>query len=246
MPAGEAEIARARLLVLAPEGFEEREVGDHVELAVYTDGLGEGRFRRVFPAAESIAVDSGWEDRWREFHTAVRVGGVWIGPSWESPPPGVPAVVVDPGRAFGTGAHPTTRACIELLARTARGSLLDAGCGSGVLALAAARLGFEPIVAADVDEAAAEATRANASRNRIELDVRLLDVLRDDLPSADVVVANIELELVTGLLRRSTGRAAVTSGYLVHERPEVDGWSIEERVERDGWAADRLVSRTTV
>jgi ribosomal protein L11 methyltransferase len=246
VPVGEAEIARAHAVVLAPEGFEERETGDELELAVYTDVRGEERFRHVFPSAESTAVEGGWEDRWREFHTAVLVAGVWIGPSWEAPPPDVASVVVEPGRAFGTGAHPTTRACIELLTRTVRGSLLDAGCGSGVLALAAARLGFGPIVAVDVDDAAVEAARANASWNRIGLDVRLLDVLREDLPSADVLVANVELSLVAELLRRWEGRAAITSGYLIHELPEVEGWSLDERVELEGWAADRLVSQTTV
>jgi ribosomal protein L11 methyltransferase len=240
------EVARARLVVLAPEGFEEREAGDEVELAVYTDARGEERFRDVFPVADTIAVEPGWEERWREFHAAVRVAGVWVGPPWETPPTEVPAVVVEPGRAFGTGAHPTTRACIALLARAERGSLLDAGCGSGVLALVAARLGFGPILAVDIDEASVEATRANASRNGIDLDVRLLDVLRDDLPTADLVIANIELSLVVELLRRWAGRTAVTSGYLVRERPEVEGWSSEERLELEGWAADRLVSRTTV
>ena len=85
------------------------------------------------------------------------------------PATGELAVVIDPGRAFGTGAHPTTRLCIELLATSARGSLLDVGCGSGVLAIAAARLGFSPIAAIDDDPIAIETTLANAAVNGVGL-----------------------------------------------------------------------------
>jgi ribosomal protein L11 methyltransferase len=115
-----------------------------------------------------------------------------------------------------------------------------------VLSLAASRLGFGPIVAVDLDPAAVEATQANARRNDIHLEVRPLDVLRDRLPAADLVVANIELAAVTALLRRFAGRVAITSGYLARERPEGPGWTHEGRVELDGWAADRLIRRTTV
>ncbi len=241
----EAELARARFVELAPEGFEELESAGSVELAVYTNVAGEERVRRLFPAAESRAVEPGWEERWREFHTGVQAGGLWIGPPWETPPARVPAVVIEPGRAFGTGGHPTTRACVELLAGTAPTSLLDAGCGSGVLSLAAARLGFGPTVAVDADEAAVEVTRANAARNGVELEARRLDVLVDDLPAPALVVANIELAVVRPLLRRWRGAAAITSGYLAGEQPEVEGRTPGERLVLEGWAAD-LLRRTTV
>ena len=85
------------------------------------------------------------------------MGPLWIGPPWESAPADALAVVIDPGRAFGTGAHATTRLCLELLLDAPRGSVLDVGCGSGVLAIAAARLGFGPVAAVDVDEIAVDA-----------------------------------------------------------------------------------------
>ena len=88
----------------------------------------------------------GWEDRWRDFHHGVVVGRFWVGPPWEEAPAGVEAIVIDPGRAFGTGAHPTTRLTLELLQELEPGSLLDVGCGSGVLSIAAAKLGFAPVV----------------------------------------------------------------------------------------------------
>ena len=106
-------------------------------------------------------------------HRAVQVSPLWIGPPWEDAPE-VEPVVIDPGRAFGTGAHPTTRLCIEMLLGIERGSVLDVGCGSGVLAIAARKLGFGPVTAIDVDEAAVEAAARNAQANGVEVDVRLL------------------------------------------------------------------------
>src|SRR5437016_3537985 len=85
-------------------------------------------------SGEAAPVENGWEDRWRDFHRPIRIGPLWVGPPWEEAPPGAVAVWIDPGRAFGTGAHPTTRLCLELLLDVRRGSLLDVGCGSGVIA----------------------------------------------------------------------------------------------------------------
>ncbi len=119
------------MLELFPEGFEEREDGAGVELAAYTDPAGEARARAAFGDITAVDVAEGWEDRWRDFHRGVTIGPLWVGPPWERPPGDLLAVVIEPGRAFGTGAHPTTRLCLELLAELPPGSLLDVGCGSG-------------------------------------------------------------------------------------------------------------------
>ena len=178
VPSADAEIARARMLELAPAGFEEVDAGGELELAVFGDELTEGLVRAAFDGpVSSTPIEPGWEDRWRAFHRPVRAGGLWIGPPWESAPGEETSVVIDPGRAFGTGGHSTTRACIELLARTERGSLLDAGCGSGVLAIAAKRLGFGPVVAVDVDPVAVDVAQENVGRNGVIVEVRSLDVL---------------------------------------------------------------------
>jgi ribosomal protein L11 methyltransferase len=241
--ASEAEIARALMLELAPGGFEEVEGSDWVELAAYTDSAGETRIRAVFDDVSTRWVDDDWGDRWREFHRPVRVGSLWIGPPWEPAPGGERVVVVDPGRAFGTGAHATTRACIELLAMLETGSLLDAGCGSGVIAAAAARLGFGPVFAVDVDPIAVEVAGETARRNGVLVDVREADVLRDDLPFAAVVVANIELAVVEALLARRPALTVVTSGYLAGERPRAPAWNLACELERDGWAAHVFVAK---
>ena len=243
MPDADAEVARARLLELVPGGFEEVEGGGWVELAAYTDEAGEARIREAFADISTQPVEAGWADRWREFHRPVWVGGLWIGPSWEEAPRCEQVVVVDPGRAFGTGAHPTTRACIELLAGLERGAVLDAGCGSGVVAVAAVRLGFDPVSAVDLDPVAVEVARDTAYRNGARVGVRRADVLRDELPRADVVVANIDLAVVEALLERGPARAAVTSGYLAHEAPRAPGWSPVSRMELDGWGADVLIAK---
>ena len=148
--------------------------------------------------------------------------------------------MIDPGRAFGTGAHPTTRLCVELMARTERGSLLDVGCGSGVLSIAAARLGFAPVVSVDIDPVAVETTIANADANGIELEAMVLDGETDELPVADVAVANVLLAPVERILARLDANVAITSGYLEGEQPAAPGWRPAGRVEAEGWAADRF------
>jgi len=182
-------------------------------------------------------VAEGWEDGWRAFHHGVRVGRCWVGPPWEEPPADALAVVIDPGRAFGTGAHATTRLCLELLQEVEPTSLLDVGCGSGVLSVAAARLGFAPVTAVDVDEVALETTRANAAANGVAVDVA------EELRPARLAVMNIALDVVEGMLPQLPVDRAITSGYLDRDEPRVEGWQRVERRLRDGWAVDLLEFR---
>ena len=150
-------------------------------------------------------------------------------------------MVIDPGRAFGTGAHATTRLCLELLLELPKGSLLDVGCGSGVLAIAAAKLGFEPVAAVDVDPLAVEATLSNAATNGVEVETRLLDATREPVPAATTVVTNIALGAVEDVARAVTCERLVTSGYLASDRPELPGNSRLRRLDDEGWAADLWV-----
>lgn len=240
VPAVRAEEARARFLELAPRGFEEVSRSDALELAAYLDEAGEAAVRAAFEQVESVPVEPGWEDAWRRFHRPVRIGPLWVGPPWETPDAGSLPVVIDPGRAFGTGGHPTTRLCLELLLRVEPGGLLDVGCGSGVLSVAGARLGFAPVTAVDWDEAAVAATRANAASNGVCVDVGCADAFAGPLPAADVAVANIELAAVEALDGCVRSRTFVTSGYLDPDRPAlVRGWRHAERRTSEGWAADR-------
>jgi ribosomal protein L11 methyltransferase len=238
----EAEVARAAFVDLFPAGFEERDRDGGVELAGYTDEAGTAAVRGAFPHTVETEVASGWEERWREFHRPVRVGPLWIGPAWEAPPPDALAVVIEPALAFGTGGHPTTRLCLELLVelrlQLGAASVLDVGCGSGVLAIAASLLGYRPVRALDVDPAAVAETRRNAVANETPVDVSLADALAEDLPFADVAVANIARDTVEALAPRLRCRLLVASGYLDSDPPGLAGFRHLRRRGADEWVAD--------
>ena len=245
----------AALLELAPSGVEQVEGEGFVEYALYgapgeLPALSEGRAQVAGVAVEVSGreVPEDWAERWKRFHAPVLVGGkVYVRPSWEEPPvrPGVVDVVIDPGQAFGTGSHPTTRMCLELLlGLDARGSFTDLGCGSGVLAIAAAKLGFDPVRAMDADRAALAATTANARANNVHLaGVTRWNLRQEPPPPADVVAANLTGPLLGEVARRMSPSPQVllVSGLLPEEvdpivqafRPLVEADRLVDR----GWAA---------
>ncbi len=226
------------MLELFPEGFEEVDHELDLELAAYAGPGAEERFWQVFGPGAAAEVEPGWQEAWKRFHRPVRVDRLWLGPPWEEPDPDAVSVVIEPGLAFGTGAHATTRLCLELLLERPPASVLDVGCGSGVLAVAAAQLGFSPVTALDVDPHAVEAARANANRNGVQITVGRADVFADELPEAHLSLANITREGVELLGPRLKGVELIASGYLAAERPSPAGWHHCERREADGWAAD--------
>jgi len=264
-PAAAAEQVLAALLEVAPAGVEQVDGDGFVEFALYgapgeLPSLGKGEAEvggvRAVVRGEEVADD--WAERWRRFHRPVLVAGrLYVRPPWEAPArePAVEEIVIDPGQAFGTGAHPTTVACAELLVelaedRSARagrpGSLADLGCGSGVLAIAAARLGFEPVTAVDVDPAAIEATERNARANDVEVARLERADLRDDAPPrADTVVANLTRPLLLRLAPRvveAPPEAAIVSGLLDEEAADVrealaPALRERRRVSASGWTA---------
>lgn len=214
------------------------------ELAAYgADAATESALRAAgLGPVEASEVEEGWEERWREFHHGVAIGRLWVGPPWEEPQPGLLPLVVDPGRAFGTGAHPTTRLCLELLQEQPPGSTLDVGCGSGVLSVAAALLGHGPVLAVDDDPLAIEATAGNAAANGVagRVEARLLDARDAALPAADLALANVSLAVVETVLPLLDARRAIISGFLERAAPVAPGWRRLERRTRDGWAAELL------
>jgi ribosomal protein L11 methyltransferase len=243
------------LLELAPTGVEQVDGDGWVEFAIYgapgelpSFPAGEAEVAGVRVAVSGDEVADDWAERWREFHRPVEIGGrLRVRPPWEPPAPAGELIdlVVDPGQAFGTGAHATTRLCLELmLGLEPRGSLADLGCGSGVLALAAARLGFSPVVALDYEAAAVEATLENARANAIVLDeVRRADLREEPMPSADVVAANLvrPLLLSVAALMEAPPPVLLASGLLEGEEDEVAAafapMRERRRLSAQGWSA---------
>jgi ribosomal protein L11 methyltransferase len=226
------------MLTLFPEGFEEAEHGQMYELSAYTGEGGEARMKDVFGAIVTSEVPSDWEERWKRFHRPVRAGGVWIVPPWQEGPRYAEAITIEPGRAFGTGAHPTTRLCLEQISELEPGSFLDVGCGSGVLAIAAAKLGFEPVIGLDNEVHAIEAARRNAAANGLGPEFRLADALVDSLPASKVAVVNVSTRVVEAVAPRLECEFLVTSGYFEPETPRPSGFRWIERRTLEGWAAD--------
>ena len=233
----QAEIVLAELTVLAPNGVEEERGPGYVEYAIYggegeLPELGEIEVAAGDGLVEVVAteVPDDWADRWQDFHKPLLVGDrLWLRPSWEEPREGTIDLVVDPGRAFGTGAHPTTRLCLELLleledAGEAGGPLTDLGTGSGVLAIAAAKLGWDPVSGYDHEQPAVEAAAANAEVNGVSLGLEHRN-LREDLPKlAPTTVANMTapvLRVVAEQLASGESRTLICSGLLPAELDEI-------------------------
>ncbi|HYU59220.1 MAG TPA: 50S ribosomal protein L11 methyltransferase [Solirubrobacterales bacterium] len=171
-----------------------------------------------------------------------------LGPAREQPA-GID-VVIDPGQAFGTGSHPTTRLCLELLLQLAeageeRGALCDLGTGSGVLAIAAAKLGFDPVLACDHEETALEAAQANARANGVDLELRRVNLRTGPAPSAPTVLANLTGPVLREVARRldHPPDRLICSGLLASEADEIadafgaHGLGERERVVSGDWAA---------
>jgi ribosomal protein L11 methyltransferase len=221
----------AALLELAPSGVEQLDGEGFVEYALYgapgelpafPDGEAEVGGVLIRVRGEEVADD--WAERWKQFHEPVLVGErIWVRPPWAEPREGAIDLVIDPGQAFGTGAHPTTKLSLELmLDLEAETSFADLGCGSGVLAVAAAQLGFAPVIAVDNELAALEATRANATANGVVLSsVERVNLREQPPPEAGTVAANLMRPLLLRLAGRIAPRALILSGLLEEEVDEI-------------------------
>jgi ribosomal protein L11 methyltransferase len=181
----------------------------------------------VWQSGVALIDDEDWVRLSQAQFSPFRMGRLWIGATWHTPPGDAPAIVrIDPGLAFGTGSHATTRLVLSYLERSVRGGerLLDYGCGSGILAISAAKLGAGPIDAVDIDPQAVEVTRANARANAVELRASLPEAL--ERGSYDLVVANILaqplIELAPQLASRTRqgGRIAL-AGILESQAEDV-------------------------
>ena len=222
-----AENVLANLLELAPNGVEEERGPGWVEYAIYgppgeVPDVGELQAAAGGGLVDvtTTSVPDDWADRWADFHRPIEIAGrIGVRPSWWAAKPGLIDVKVDPGRAFGTGGHPTTRLCLELLVELADrgeagGPIADWGTGSGVLAIAAGKLGWGPITACDREPASLEAAQANAEANEVEVEIERVDVREGAPPVAGTVVANLTANLLEDCARH-LGNGATLPGKLV-------------------------------
>ncbi len=174
-----------------------------------------------------ILEDKDWERAWMDDFKPQRFGDrLWICPTWSTPPdPNAVNLMLDPGLAFGTGTHPTTSLCLSWLeqAQLHHKSVIDYGCGSGILSLAALKLGAQSLHAVDIDQQALQATHNNALTNHI--DAKLTISLPEDLQeSVDLIIANILLDPLLTLKERFHGLLnpegkLVVSGLLEEQAP---------------------------
>lgn len=206
--------------------------------------------------------DEGWTTRVQDDLRAVRVGRLLVAPPWDLPPAGegtppeTLVVVIEPSMGFGTGHHQSTRLCLRLLQVTevARRRVVDVGTGSGVLAIAARRLGARDVVAFDVDPDAVASARANVALNGLDgIEVVDGDVAVVGMAPAEVVLANLTMYLlrqrraaVAGLV--APGGALIASGFTVDQvglvLEALPGFWVEHRIEEDDWVGVVLRFKT--
>ena len=271
-----AELVLSELMAFAPGGLEERDIDPQTVEYVLYGAAGElpelGEVRAAVGGAlvdvATTELPDGWGEDWRSFHKPVDVGdarlearvagstrpggsrsrALRVRPPWGDPLPGALDVVIEPGQAFGTGSHATTQLTLELLAALEpKGALADWGCGSGVLAIAAAKLGWAPVLACDVEVESVEAAREGAAANGVSIEVTRCDV-RQGGPYAPTVLANLVrpllLEVAANL--REVPERLIISGLEGDEPAEVvpafarHGLLEVARREGNNWSAIEL------
>ena len=252
-----AGVVLAELLALSPAGVEEREVDGGVEYVIY-GAAGELPALPALQAAvgdglvdvTSAEIADDWDERWKTWHRPITVSAgarrLRVRPPWEPAQAGHVDVVIDPAQAFGTGAHATTRLCLELLLMLEpQGAVADWGCGTGVLAIAAAMLGFAPVSAVDFDPLALTATADNARANGVSLASARVNLREEPGPYAATVCANLLRPLLLDAARLMTQapQSLIASGLLREEADEIvaafafHGLAERERRHCEQWSA---------
>jgi ribosomal protein L11 methyltransferase len=205
---------------------------------------------------ESVEEED-WSESWKQFFKAKELGkGFIVAPSWEEPPKSKHRTVIqlDPGQAFGTGDHPTTRLCIELLEEEVGpgATVCDVGTGTGILAIVARKLGAEEVYATEIEEAAFESALRNFERNEVEAAIWNTSMIPEEVPECDVVVSNLVAAI---LIKMATQMSEIVgedgvwifSGVIPDNLPDVQkageiagfelhSWKVEE-----GWVAGRFI-----
>ena len=249
----DAEVVLLDLMAFAPGGLEEVDLGEHVEYVLY-GAPGElpeiGDVTAVAGAAlVEVSTSEVPEIDWHSFHVPIDVGPLRVRPPWHEARDGALDVVIEPGQGFGTGSHATTRLSLELLVElTPEGPIADWGCGSGILAIAAAKLGWGPVLACDIEPESVTETADSARANGVTVEVSRCDV-RQGGPAAPTVLANLVRPLLLQVAENmtETPERMIISGLELPEVEEVllafKRRNLIERARREGggWAAIELI-----
>lgn len=224
--------------------------------AVTGDGMEKGSCAISWATVQ----DEDWSENWKKYFHPEKVGSlIVIKPTWEdyTASPDDIVIELDPGAAFGTGTHPTTAMCIRELELLVRGGMrvFDVGTGSGVLSIAAARLGAADVTAMDYDRTAVNVAEENIRQNRLEGQIRtgISDLLKSFEGQADLIVANIIADIIIRLFEEldehlAPGGHLLASGIIAERLPDVTeaclacGFTVDKVIEEKGWAA-MLISR---
>lgn len=258
--------AVAIVQALQSTGWQEEDAGETLVFWLEQGSEGDADVARALAALgrlgrlEAAPERAGWDEAWKRFHRPHVVGRLYLRPPWCPARPGLLDVVVDASLAFGTGGHTTTRQCLAALQEIAPGSLLDLGCGSGVVSFAALRLGFAPVWGVDNDPLAVDAAEGNAVRNGLAPTFLVGDATDPTLPlpAADTIVANIALKPIMRLAPRfAAGEGGATAemqpahlllaGLLSEQGDEVTAafpaYEVAGRLEEDMWLLLHLARR---
>lgn len=256
------ETVRAVIADHFPAGWSERrlETSDAIAIDVWVPARVQGELAALLDAvdrtgvpyhADQSAESIDWRAELERGVTAVEIRGrLQVRPPWVPATPGLIDIEIDPGMAFGTGQHATTCGCLDLLLDVPPGSLVDVGTGSGVLAIAAAKLGHFPVVALDTDPLAVEAAHRNAATNGVQIDVRLGAGESVPLPGSQTILANITRRDVIALalaVHDDRTSFAVLSGFLDEDMAEAtapwqeQGFQVRRVSGGAGWTAVLLV-----
>jgi ribosomal protein L11 methyltransferase len=257
--AGDLDDVLDRLLPLVPQGVHELPAGEgRLELGVYGDAPGREALEAAAGEAlveirESEEDDDPERRRLEAYARMPAIGGRVVVRPEAAPPagPGLLDVVIEgPGGAFGAGTHPTTVMCLELLlGLEPGGAFADLGCGTGVLAIVAAELGWAPVLALDHEQTAVDAAWDNARRNGVEVEVMRADLLEIPPPPAPTLAANVMVDLharIAGRLAPETTRV-IASGIVDEHLPRVAeayagaGLAVVAQAVTRSWAAALLV-----
>jgi ribosomal protein L11 methyltransferase len=242
------------VLPALPGGVHLRHEGEEVAIAVtaFPGTPGEQELRhlagqRLIELRAAEVADDWRERRLSRYGPLVVADRFLVRPDWApaGDDPSLTEIVLEESSAFGTGLHPTTQACLAALAEIEpAGSFADFGSGSGVLSIAAARLGWSPVVAVDNVEPSVAAARRNAARNGVEIDVRRIDLAAETPPNAETIVANVPPEVqvaLAGSLAQAP-RLAVASGFQADDVAAVaSAWSahglqVADEVRANEWS----------